>query len=68
MPAHVFLIPKSGQEEEFVVVIDASKADIVRVLLQEDSEGHMRPCAYSARKLKYAETSIVLIIKWHWPC
>jgi len=53
--AHVLLVPKSGQEAEFVVAIDASKVGIAGVLLQEDSNGHLRPCAYWARKLKDAE-------------
>jgi hypothetical protein len=38
-------IPKSGQEEEFVVATDASKVGFAEVLLQEDSEGHFRICA-----------------------
>ena len=53
--AHVLLIPKSGQEAEFVVATDASKVGIAGVLLQEDSDGHLRPCAYWARKLKDAK-------------
>jgi len=54
--ALVLLIPKCSQEAEFVVAIDASKVGIVGVLLQEDFDGHLRPCAYWARKLKDAET------------
>ena len=54
--AHVLLIPKSGQEAEFVVAADASKVGIAGELLQEDSNGHLRPCAYWARKLKDDET------------
>ena len=54
--AHVLPIPKSGQEAEFVVAADASKVGIAGVLLQEDSDGHLRPCAYRARKLKDTET------------
>ena len=56
--AHMLLISKSSQEAEFVVASDASKVGIVGVLLQEDSDGHLRPCAYnySARKLKDVET------------
>ena len=50
------MIPKSGQEAEFVVVTNASKVGIAGVILQEDSEGHLRPCAYMAHKLKDAET------------
>ena len=53
--APVLLIPKSSQEAEFVVATDASRG-IAGVLLQEDSDGHLRPCAYWARKLKDAET------------
>ena len=41
---------------EFVVAADASKVGIVGVLLQEDSNDHLRLCAYWARKLKDAET------------
>ncbi len=44
--AHVLVIPKFGQEIEFVVAMDASKVGIAGVLLQEDSYGHLRPCAY----------------------
>ncbi len=49
-------IPKSGQEAEFVVATYASKVGIAGVLLQEDSNGHLRPRAYWARKIKDAET------------
>jgi len=52
----VLLIPKSIQEAEFVVATDASYVGIAGVLLQADIEGHLRPCAYWARKLKDAET------------
>jgi hypothetical protein len=54
--APVLLIPKSGRDAEFVVATDASKVGIAGVLLQEDSNGNLRPCAYWARKLKDAET------------
>ena len=54
--APLLLIPQSGQEAEFVVAADASKVCIAGVLLQEDSNGHLIPCAYWARKLKDAET------------
>jgi hypothetical protein len=54
--ALVLLIPKSGQETEFVVATDASKVGIAGVLLQEDYDAHLIPCAYWARKLKDAET------------
>ena len=54
--ALVILILKSGQEAEFVVATDASRVGIAGILLQEDSDGHLRPCAYWARKLKYADT------------
>ena len=49
--APVLTIPKSGQEAEYVVATDASKVGIAGVLLQEDSNGHLRPRAYWARKL-----------------
>jgi hypothetical protein len=55
----VLKIPKSGQEVEFVVATDASKVGIAGVILQEDSNGHLRPCAYWARKLKDAETKYI---------
>jgi hypothetical protein len=54
--APVLLIPKSGPDAEFVVASDASKVGIDGVLLQKDSYGHLRPCAYWARKLKDVET------------
>jgi hypothetical protein len=54
--APVLLIPKSGRDAEFIIATDASKAGIARVLIQEDFEGHLIPCAYWARKLKDAET------------
>jgi hypothetical protein len=38
------------------VATDASKVGIAGVLLQEDYDGHLRPCAYKARKLKDVET------------
>jgi len=46
MLAPVLLIPKMGHEAEFVVAADASKVGIVDVLLQEDTSGSLRPCAY----------------------
>jgi len=54
--APVLLIPKRGHETGFVVATDASKVGIVGVLLQEDTSGSLRPCAYWARKLKDCET------------
>jgi hypothetical protein len=51
------LIPKMGHEAEFFVATDASyKVGIAGVLLQEDTSGSLRPCAYWARKLKDCET------------
>ena len=52
----VLLIPKYGKDTEFIVATDKSKVGIAGVLLQEDSEGHLRPCAYWTRKLKDVET------------
>ena len=49
------LIPKSGWDAEFIVAKSESKVGIAGILLQEDSDGHLRPCAYWARKLKDAE-------------
>jgi len=40
-----------GHEAQFVVATDASKVDIDGVLLQEDTSGTLRPCAYRAKKL-----------------
>jgi hypothetical protein len=54
--APVLLIPKAGHDAEFAVATDASKVGIAGVLLQEDTSGSMRPCAYWARKLKDCET------------
>jgi len=53
---YVLLISKYGQEAEFVVALDANKIGIAGVLLREESEDHLRPCAYWARKLKDVET------------
>ena len=56
---HVLVIPRSSQEVEFVVVSYASKVGIAGVLLQEESDGHLRPCAYWNRKLKEIETRYI---------
>ena len=61
------MILKSSKEAEFVVATDASKVGFVGVLLQEDSDGNLKSCAYWARKLKDARLGIVLMIKRHWP-
>jgi hypothetical protein len=45
-----------GHEAEFVVASDAGKVGIAGALLQEDTSGSLRPCAYWARKLKDCET------------
>jgi hypothetical protein len=44
--APVLMIPKSDWDAEFIGVTDASKVGIAGVLLQEDSEGRLRPSAY----------------------
>ena len=44
--ASVLLIPKSGRDAEFIVATNASKVGIAAILLQEDYEGHLRPCDY----------------------
>jgi hypothetical protein len=54
--APVLPIHKSGRDAEFIVATNARKVGIARVLLQEDSKGHLRPCAYWAQKIKDAET------------
>ena len=54
--AQVLLIPKREHEAEFVVATHASKVGIDGVLLQGDTSGSLRPCAYWARKLKDWET------------
>ena len=54
--ASVPLIPKYGQDAEFIVATNGIKVGITGELLEEDSEGHLRPCAYWARKLKDVET------------
>ena len=45
-----------GYDSEFVVATHASKVGIDGVLLQEDTFGSLRPCAYWARTLKDCET------------
>ena len=54
--ATILLIPQARHESEFVVATDASKVGIDGVLLQEDTFGSLRLCAYWARKVKYCET------------
>ena len=54
--APVLLILKYGHGANFIVATEASKVGIAGVLLQKDSEGHLRPCDYLARKLKDVET------------
>jgi hypothetical protein len=44
--ALVLLIPSMGHEAEFVVASDASKVGVAVVLLQKDTSGSLRPCAY----------------------
>ena len=41
--------PRCGSEAEFVISTDASKYGLGGVLLQKDSEGNLRPCAYFAK-------------------
>lgn len=53
--APVLQIPTIGSEAEFIVATDASNVGLGAVLLQEDSSGSVRPCAYWARKLNSAE-------------
>jgi hypothetical protein len=57
--APILLIPKSGQEAEFIVATVASKVVITGLLLHEASERHLRPCDYLARKLKDVETKYI---------
>ena len=55
--APILLIPKMRHEAEFfIVATDANKVGIAGVLLQEETSGSLRPCAYSANKLKDCET------------
>ncbi len=54
--APALLILKSGQKGKLIVAKDANKVGIAGVPLQDDSEGHLRPCAYMAWILKNAET------------
>ena len=61
IPAPVFFIPKMGQDAEFVVATDASKVGIAGVLLQEDTSGYLRPCAYWDRTLKDCETGYMIV-------
>ena len=53
--APLLLIPKCGADADFIVATDASNVGLGAVLLQEDSSGSVRPCAYWARKLNDAE-------------
>ena len=49
--APVLLISKAGHDAEFFLATDANRIGIAGDLLQEDTSGSMRPCAYWARKL-----------------
>ena len=53
--APLLLIPKCGADADFIVATNASNVGLGAVLLQEDSSGSVRPCAYWARKLNDAE-------------
>ena len=56
MSSPILLIPtKSSQDAEFMVATNASKVDIVGVLLQEDANGYLRRGTYMAIKLKDCE-------------
>jgi hypothetical protein len=46
--AVVFLIPKSNNEAECVVAIDANKVGNFGVLLQNDASRYLRSCIYLA--------------------
>jgi hypothetical protein len=52
----ILLIFKMGHEAGFIVATDASKVGIACVLLQEDTYGSLRPCAYWVRILIDCET------------
>ena len=45
-----------GPHSEFVVSTDASKYALGAVLLQQDTHGKLRPCAYYAKTLKPEQT------------
>lgn len=53
--APLLLLPRTGADAEFIVATDASTVGLAAVLLQEDSNGELRPCCYWARKLNDAE-------------
>jgi hypothetical protein len=57
--APVLLIFKKDHEAEFVVATDASKVGFAGVLLQEDTAGSLRPCAYCSRKMKDYEARYI---------
>jgi hypothetical protein len=57
--ASILLIRKMGYEADFFVATDASKAGIVGGLLQEDTSGYLRPCAYWAKNLTIVKQGIV---------
>ncbi len=41
--------PRCGQNEEFFTSTDASKYAVGAILLQNDTIGHMQPCAYYSK-------------------
>jgi hypothetical protein len=48
--AHVLLTPNTWHEAEFVVATDANKVGTAEALLQENTSGSLRPCAYWFKK------------------
>jgi hypothetical protein len=47
--------PRTGPNESFVISTDASNKGIGAVLLQEQSDGSLRPCSYYAKTLNKAQ-------------
>ncbi len=49
--APLSVTPQTGSNETFVISIDASNKWIGTVLLQEQTDGSLRPCSYYAKTL-----------------
>ena len=55
--APVLRRPNCGRDAEFVIATDASKYGIGAVLLQQDNNGKLQPCAYFAKSLSTPQRS-----------
>ena len=53
--APMLVAPRTGPNESFVLSTDASNKGLGAVLLQEQRDGTLKPCAYWAKTLNKAQ-------------